>query len=314
MIWYVLALGAAVLVFGGVASLIFLALSSNRRRSTATLPQTTQPQPVSQQESDWEKWGKRFGWVFFVYVVWDLCSKFVSPRIPNEWKEWAPSFSWNTLEIIVVLVGVYFLWGKRNKKPTSSGGGVAEQGGEAGVPCNHLSPAQITGKMYNGVPQVKWVRTGGESFWIAFAIIVMICLVFGGIMYSSGGVEILRGFGKQAMQPILLSRGVMILLFVAILYPLIKESERVFVLWFGILSVIVGTMVYGWNWFIVPLDINTPWWMGGTAPAVFVVLPMILVSATVLWKTYWADWITPGVFAVVWFVFIVLVQNMAVSP
>lgn len=162
MIWYIF--GTVVVVFGGVALLIFLALSSNRGASTQPQPQS-QPQPVSQQESDWEKWGKRFGWVFFVYVVWDLCSKFVSPRVPNEWKEWVPSFSWNTFEILVLVVGVAVLWTKWKKQTNTTGGGTGTSGGAGG----------------NNPPALKKVppeekHTAGKVLLFAIFLVVGICM------------------------------------------------------------------------------------------------------------------------------------------
>lgn len=311
MIWYVL--GTVIVVFGGVALLISLALSSNRVASTQA---QAQPQPAQQQpqgDSDWKKWGERIGWGFFGLILFDVYKK-IFGSLPIEWKEWIPSFSWNTFEILALVAGVVVLWGKWEKKPTATGSGTGasgsvEQGGEAGVPCNHLSPAQIRGTLY-AAPQVKWIRTGAESFWIAFAIFAMVCLVFGGAMYASGGSDILAGFWTEIMEPVHLSRGVMVLLFTAVIYPYISESNRVLALISGILSVIIGSAVYGWGWFAVPLGIQIPWW-GTTLPAVFVALPIILISIQALWKSFWSDWITPGYFAVIWFVFIVLIQDAA---
>lgn len=120
MIWYIL--GTVVVVFGGVALLIFLALFSNRGASTQP---KSQPQPAQQQpqgDSDWKKWGKRIGWVIFTLVILDLLRKFVFPLVPVEWKDWVPSFSWNTLEIIVALIGISILWSKRKKASVGQGG------------------------------------------------------------------------------------------------------------------------------------------------------------------------------------------------
>lgn len=118
MIGYIL--GTVVVVFGGVALLIFLALSSNRGTSTQPPSQPTQPQP--QMSSVWEKWGKRIGWVIFTLVILDLLRKFVFPLVPIEWKEWLPGFSWNTIEVAIALVGVIILWGKRKKASVEQGG------------------------------------------------------------------------------------------------------------------------------------------------------------------------------------------------
>lgn len=109
-------LGIVVVVFGGVGLLVLLTLSLNKE-VRAPSPQATQPQTSSQQESDWKKWGKLFGWIFFSFVVLDLWRKFVFPTVPVEWREWVPSFSWNTFEILAALAGVYFLWKKVGRKP-----------------------------------------------------------------------------------------------------------------------------------------------------------------------------------------------------
>lgn len=109
MMWY--ALGTVLFVFGGIALLILLALSSNRGVGTAS---SSVQQP--QRDSGWGKWGKRVGWVFFGLAILDLLRKFVFPHVPIEWREWIPSFSWNTIEILIVLAGIGFLLWKRDQK------------------------------------------------------------------------------------------------------------------------------------------------------------------------------------------------------
>lgn len=118
MIWYVL--GTVIVVFGGVALLIFLAVSSNRGARTQPQPQSQQPtQQPSQVDSGWEYWGKRIGWGVFGLVLFDIYRK-IFGSLPVDWKEWMPSFSWNTFEILVLVAGVTVLWSKRKKKTTGN--------------------------------------------------------------------------------------------------------------------------------------------------------------------------------------------------
>ncbi len=111
MIWYFL--GTILVVFGIIAVLIFLALSSVNRGVSIQPPQ---PQQLNQSTGSFEKWGKRIGWIIFGLIVLDLLQKFVFPNIPIEWKEWIPGFSWNTVEVVVVIAGIVILWNQAKKK------------------------------------------------------------------------------------------------------------------------------------------------------------------------------------------------------
>jgi hypothetical protein len=113
--WY--ALVTVLLVFGGVASLVLLALFSNRGVKTLSSPQSPVVQSQPQGDSNWGKWGKRIGWGFFGLVLFDIYRK-IFGSLPVEWKDWVPSFSWTTIEIIIVLIGVGFLLWEYEKPKT----------------------------------------------------------------------------------------------------------------------------------------------------------------------------------------------------
>lgn len=93
-------------VVGTVALLVILALMANRG----------QGEKKGAKESATQKWLGWTGWGIFVLAVFDLFRKFVFPNVPIELREWIPGFSWNTLEILIVIIGVVVLWGKREQK------------------------------------------------------------------------------------------------------------------------------------------------------------------------------------------------------
>lgn len=268
--WYVL--GTVVVVFGGVALLIFLALSSNRGAST-------QPQPTQQHQgdSDWKKWGEYVGWAFFALIVFDLFRKFVFPNVPIEWKEWIPSFSWNTVEIIIATIGVVVLWDKREKKTTVSGGsGVVV----TDIPYAHNPPPV----MYNGIPQVKWLSSIAESLWNAVAIPIVILAVLAGVIYASNKMPGLVNFWKWTTTPTHFPAWLMVLFVANAIMAFVHKSNCFPILALGIFCSIVGYNAFPGT--------------GTTVPAIVAVLPATMFSCYALWKSDFADWRIPGAFLI----------------
>jgi hypothetical protein len=133
MIAYIL--GTVAVVFGGIALLVFLALSSNRGASVRPQsPQTQQPQG----DTGWKKWGERIGWGVFGLVLFDVYRK-IFGSLPVEWKEWVPGFSWNTFEILALIAGVIALWGKWKEKTTDTQGIKAVSDKNSAPKENHFA-------------------------------------------------------------------------------------------------------------------------------------------------------------------------------
>jgi hypothetical protein len=280
MIWYVL--GTVVVVFGGVALLIFLALSSNRGISVQPQPPLA-PQP--QGDTDRQKWGKRIGWGVFGFILLDVYRK-IFGNLPVELKEWTPSFSWNTFEVLVLIAGVAVLWSKTRKK--SSGSGTA-QGGSGivvtGIADTHNPPPV----MYGGVPQVKWATTIGESVWNAVAIPLAILGILVLVFYMANEVQGLENLKAWARSPISLSKNMAFLLVANGILAFTPKGKQFFVLW-GAVIWTVFAYHYIAGWFTLWVSVY----------AIKIAFPAIVISFYILWKSRFVDWMVPGIYVFLW--------------
>lgn len=272
-----------------VCGLLYRRISDSSQKTSGT----TKGFAVPEEWKNWVKssWWKYLPWAIFALVVFNLFRKFVFPNVPVELKDWIPGFSWNTAEIIIAIIGVVILWGKRGRKKT---GMSSESGGIVitNIPYTHNPPPV----MYNGIPQVKWVSSTGESVWNAVAIPIVILAVLSAVVYASNETQGLVNFWKWVTAPAKLSMGLMVLFVTTSIMAFLHKSDCFPVLVIGFFFTIVGYLMFGGNWFTV--HEGASWWMGTTVPAVVMVLPAATLSCYALWKSDFTDWRIPGIFEV----------------
>lgn len=241
--------------------------------------------PTSDKWKDWLKgsWWKYLFWASFALVVIDLFRKFVFPNVPVEWAGWIPGFSWNTVEVIIAVVGVYFLW-KKSKKTTAGTGPVSGSGiVVTGVADTHNPPPM----MYGGVPQVKWISSTGESVWNAVAIPIVVIVALVVVFYAASKTQGVVSLWKLATTPATLPTALIVLLVANAIMAFLHKSDCFPVLVLGVFGAITAYVMCPW--------------VGVVVPAIAVVLPAVMLSCYALWKNDFSDWRVPGAFLVLLF-------------
>ena len=166
-------------------------------------------------------------------------------------------FVFGTLMVLILFGGqiaslVSSMW-TRKKETTQSGAGAGASSagaapGSGGDRWAHNPPSE----MYGGVPQIKWIKPWYEATLFAFAILALLVGgVFILITFLSGWQSVINllEWGASGMP---LSRGAMAVPVLVTIGAVVHKSIRIVPTALAIVAVILGSSIYGWNWWKIP--------------------------------------------------------------